>query len=95
MKLSIPEGLQIDAEAGGTTELLAKFKVTEDGQLSLISLDGVPVEEDVEEEEEVEMSEEGEMSEEELGLLLAAIDSEGGDLPPPPSSDEFIASKSR
>lgn len=95
MKLPIPEGLQVDAEPGGTTELLAKFKVTEDGQLSLVSLDGVPVESEEEDDEDVEMEEE-EMSEEELGSLLSAIGAEGeGELPPPPPADEFIASKQR
>lgn len=97
MKLPIPEGLQVNAEPGGTTELLAKFKVTEDGQLNLLTLDGVAVESE-EESDDTEMEddlEEEEMSDEELGGLIAAIGSEGGELPPPPSADEFIASKGK
>ena len=90
MKISIPEGLQIDAEAGATTELLAKFKVTDDGQLSLISLDGVPVEDD-EEVEEVEESPEDEMSEDELNMLMSGI--AGEEQTAPPSADEYIAKK--
>ena len=89
MKLPIPEGLEVNAEPGASTELLAKFKVTEDGQLILQSLDGVPV---AEEEEEEPEAEEEEMSEEELGSLMSTIGA-GEGLPEPPPSDEYIASK--
>ena len=93
MKISIPEGLQIDAEAGATTELLAKFKVTDDGKLSLISLDGVPVEEEEEEEVEAEevASEEDEMSEDELNMLMSGI--AGEEQTAPPSAEDYIAKK--
>lgn len=100
MKISIPEGLQIDAEAGATTELLAKFKVTEDNKLSLVSLDGIPVEDEEEEvdddEEEKSTKEatsdkEGGMSEDELDMLMSGIS--GGEKTSPPSADEYIAKK--
>lgn len=93
MKISIPEGLQIDAEAGATTELLAKFKVTEDNQLSLVSLDGVAVEAEEEEEvkEKAPAGEEPEMSDEELDMLMSGIS--GGEQTAPPSADEYIAKK--
>lgn len=95
MKISIPEGLQIDAEAGATTELLAKFKVEDDGKLSLISLDGIAVEaedEDEEEDEDETPVAEDEMSEEELNTLMSGIS--GGEEPTAlPSADEYIAKK--
>jgi hypothetical protein len=93
MKISIPEGLQIDAEVGATTELLAKFKVTEDNQLSLVSLDGVAVEEEEEDEKEPKESTatEDEMSEEELNMLMSGIS--GDEQTAAPSAEEYIAKK--
>jgi hypothetical protein len=67
MTINIPDGMDITPEdmERGEIEVLAAFSIGEDGtKLTLKTIDGMPIEEEMEEEEEdMEEAEEGEMEE--------------------------------
>lgn len=63
MTITIPEGMEITPEDmdRGEIEVLAAFSIDEDGmKLTLKTIDGMPIEAEMEEEEEMEEGEEGE-----------------------------------
>lgn len=69
MTISIPEGMEITPEDmdRGEVEVLAAFSIEEDGtKLSLKTIDGLPIEVEIEEEEDEDMEEGEEIETEEL-----------------------------
>lgn len=63
MTINIPDGMDITPEdmERGEVEVLAAFSINEDGtELTLKTIDGMPVEDEMEEEEEDMEEEEGE-----------------------------------